>query len=81
MNFSKIKGQDEAINTLKEFLKSGRIPQALIFHGVEGIGKATTALAFASALNCTNLDENKNACGVCPNCKQIEGNILVWPSN
>lgn len=72
MNFEQIRGQESVISTLKKFIKSGRVPQAMIFHGPAGVGKSSSALAFARALNCTNLDENQNPCGLCQNCKQIE---------
>lgn len=43
-------GQDRAINVLQKTLASGRIPHAWILHGPQGVGKFTTALAFAATL-------------------------------
>lgn len=48
--FSRILGQDRAIALLQKSLKSGRVHHAWIFHGPQGVGKFTTALAFASLL-------------------------------
>ena len=74
MSFSKIQGQQKAIETLKGFIKSGRVPPALIFSGPGGVGKATCALEFAKTLNCLDSDSNKNIdnCSLCQNCKHID---------
>ncbi|WP_424245352.1 DNA polymerase-3 subunit delta' [Elusimicrobium posterum] len=71
--FEQILGQEKAILQLKKFIASGRVPPALLFHGVPGIGKATAAKYFAMALNCTDTSarENNDACGYCQNCKNI----------
>ena len=74
MSFSKIQGQQKAIQTLKNFIKSQRVPPALIFSGPAGVGKATCALEFAKTLNCLDSDSNKNIdnCSLCTNCKHID---------
>lgn len=74
MSFSKILGQEKAIETLKGFIKTLRVPPALIFSGPAGIGKATCALEFAKTLNCLDEDCNKNIdnCSLCTNCKHID---------
>lgn len=43
-------GQDRAIGVLQRSLASGRVHHAWIFHGPAGVGKFTTAVAFAAAL-------------------------------
>ncbi|MBL9031189.1 MAG: hypothetical protein JNM80_05730 [Phycisphaerae bacterium] len=40
-------GQDEAIATLRRAMASGRLHHAWVFEGTAGVGKFTTALAFA----------------------------------
>lgn len=45
-----ILGQPSAIATLEAAIHSGRVHHAWIFHGPEGVGKFTTALAFAAVL-------------------------------
>lgn len=74
MSFKKIQGQQKAIETLKNFIKSGRVPPALIFSGPAGVGKATCALEFAKTLNCTDENSNKaiDNCSLCQNCKHID---------
>ena len=72
MNFVNIKGQEEAISNLKNFIKTGKVPSAMIFYGPAGVGKATAALSFAKALNCQNLGADFESCELCANCKQIE---------
>ena len=72
MSFTQIKGQDFAINNLKKFIKTGKVPPAMIFYGPAGVGKAKAALAFAKALNCQNLGEDFEPCEMCQSCNQIE---------
>ena len=72
MSFTQIKGQDFAINNLKKFIKTGKVPPAMIFYGPAGVGKAKIAIEFAKALNCQNLDGNCEPCDMCQSCKQIE---------
>ncbi len=52
MGFASIIDQDRAIHFLRVLLHKGTIPHALLFSGPEGVGKQTTALAFAMAANC-----------------------------
>ena len=68
MSFEGIYGQDKQIAILRRSMDKGRIPHAFLFHGMRGIGKRTTALAFAKTLLCERLD----ACGLCPACRKVE---------
>jgi DNA polymerase-3 subunit delta' len=74
MGFKKISGQQKAIDTLKGFITSARVPRAMIFWGPAGVGKATTALEFAKTLNCLDAAarEQGDSCGICKNCKHID---------
>jgi DNA polymerase III delta' subunit len=45
-----ILGQDRAVSVLRTVIASGRVHHAWIFHGPEGVGKRTAALAFAQEL-------------------------------
>lgn len=56
--FSQILGQDRAVATLDAALRSGRLHHAWIFHGPAGVGKFTTALAFAALLLDPTTGEN-----------------------
>ncbi|MFO7963811.1 MAG: DNA polymerase III subunit delta' [Desulfobacterales bacterium] len=88
--FDSILSQDRPIRTITRFLLNNRIPHSLLFTGIEGVGKRTTALAFAMAANCSgaeaavsekSLTENHrrspriNACGVCRSCLKIGSKI------
>lgn len=70
-----IVGQTRAIETLQAALRGGRVHHAFIFHGPVGVGKFTTAVAFARILLCHNpitaLSECVAACGDCESCRLI----------
>ena len=51
--FESIIDQDRPIRILTTFLQKGTVPHALLFTGIEGVGKQNTAVAFAMACNCT----------------------------
>ncbi|MEN6465320.1 MAG: DNA polymerase III subunit delta' [Syntrophaceae bacterium] len=70
MLFKDIKGQEKAIAFLKSVIGQDRVAHAYIFHGLDGIGKRATALAFAKALNC--LEAGSEPCGECLQCRKIE---------
>ena len=69
MRFQDINGHKEIIDSLRALADSGKIPHALLFSGVPGIGKMQTARAFAQYLHCKN-HINGDSCGVCPSCLQ-----------
>ena len=50
VSFSQILGQDRALKVLTDAIRSGRVHHAWIFHGPSGVGKFTTALAFAALI-------------------------------
>jgi len=47
-------GQAEAVDFLRRTLKGGRFANAYLFHGPIGVGKGTSALAFARAILCAS---------------------------
>ena len=82
--FELIQGQQLAIRLLTTLIRKGQIPHALLFTGIDGIGKQTTARAFAMACNCTDPQyfsassqqssvsaSRINACGRCRTCRRI----------
>ena len=71
MSLAQIKGQDKAIGLLGAAFESERLSHAYLFQGPDGVGKETTALAFAQALNCE--EEGLSGCGRCAGCKMAEG--------
>ncbi len=67
-----ILGQPHAIDQLRAQLASGRVHHAQLFFGPLGVGKFTTAVAFAKVLLChtpeADLAGQKSACGGCASC-------------
>ena len=70
--FSQILGQDRAIHILKQAILREKMPHAYLFIGVPGVGRTTTALAMAQALNC-EAPELGEGCGRCKLCRQLMG--------
>jgi len=68
MPFDDIIGQDRALTVLKRMLSSDKIAHALLFSGITGVGKHTTARALTCALNCTRI--KADFCGVCSACNK-----------
>ncbi len=58
--------QHRANKLLENMYRLGRVPSSLLFYGKEGIGKRTTAFAFAKALLC--MRGTLPACDSCPSC-------------
>lgn len=69
MSFSDIRDQAVPVRLLRSALKSGRIPNGLLFYGPEGIGKRLAALELAKAINCH--EAQADACGACLSCRKI----------
>jgi DNA polymerase-3 subunit delta' len=69
MNTESITGHRRQLALLSTMIETGKIPQAMLFSGVPGIGKAKTALLFLSALFCRADDR---PCGTCRTCQQIQ---------
>ena len=75
MPFAEILGQDRAVSFLRSAWRTGRLSQAYCFAGPAGVGKRTTALALAQAINCLApggaASEMADACGQCVACRKI----------
>ena len=71
--FDAIIGQARPLRIIRAFVANGAEPHALLFTGIDGIGKATTALALAMALNCQS--DGREACGQCRNCRRIAAGL------
>lgn len=83
--FDRIIGQVLAKRVLSRAVREGQPAHAYLFLGLQGTGKATTALEFGKALNCET-PRDGNACEQCAICHAIEhGNfpdMRVWsPKN
>lgn len=64
-------GHQWAVELLRGHLAQGRVRQAYLFTGPDGIGKRTVALHFAQALNCEAPPGPGQVCGVCRACRLI----------
>jgi DNA polymerase-3 subunit delta' len=82
--FESIIDQKRALRILTTFLQKGTIPHALLFTGIEGVGKHAAATAFAMACNCEdksferlgridndiyNDNQKRDFIGPCGNCR------------
>ena len=70
MSFDDILGHSRQVRILKSMLRSGQLPHAFLFSGIEGIGKRTVATGFVKALNCLTLTDD--FCGQCLQCRKID---------
>ncbi len=70
--FSQIIGQEKAIQFLKRAMAQEKLPHAYLFVGIHGVGKTSTAVALAQAINCTE-SKNGEGCGKCISCRQFPG--------
>ncbi len=71
--FDIITGQDEPLSRLMTMKKNGAVPHALLFTGIDGIGKSLAALSYAMALNCKAVEPESVPCRQCRSCKKILG--------
>ncbi|MFZ5597188.1 MAG: DNA polymerase III subunit delta' [Bacillota bacterium] len=72
--FRDIIGHDDIIKGLKGALKSGRVSHAYLFSGPEGVGKYTTAMAYAASLLCSRPVDG-DGCGGCGDCRRLSGGV------
>jgi DNA polymerase III delta' subunit len=75
--FEDILLQESPVKHLAGSFANGRISQTYLFTGMKSTGRFTTALAFASLLQCQNRKEKNgilDSCGSCDSCRRIAGN-------
>lgn len=76
MKLGDIIGQPTAMRILGGSMRRARVASAYLFAGEDGIGKRSTAIAFAMALNCLEPVSGTgelaaDACGRCDSCRKI----------
>ena len=74
--FEEVVGQQPVVRTLQNAIDRNRIPHAIIFSGVRGVGKTTLARLVAKALNCQE-GPTKIPCNQCEHCKEITGGNAI----
>ena len=72
VTFESVVGQQHITNTLKNAIKNNQLAQAFLFCGPRGVGKTTCARILAKTINCTDLQPNGEACGVCASCLSFQ---------
>lgn len=73
-SFDDLIGQDVIATTVKNMIKTNRIPHAILLVGSRGTGKTTTARIIAKAINCLDSNVENRPCGRCANCLSIDSN-------
>lgn len=76
MRFADIAGHDHVKEVLRRAVDRDRVPHAYLFHGPDGVGKATMALALLSYLDCPNRRDG-DSCGECATCRAIQDRTFV----
>lgn len=74
--FEDVVGQRAVVRTLQNALDRNRVPHALIFSGVRGVGKTTLARIMAKALNCEQ-GPSSSPCNTCKSCQGIKNGSSV----
>ena len=72
--FSDLIGQEPTAEALGNAIRLKREPSAVLFSGVRGVGKTTTARLYAKALNCGERRDGE-PCDRCPSCLSINEGI------
>lgn len=65
---------------LKQLVKTGNMPHALLLSGMPGIGKAAVAREFTKLLNCLD-PRDLDCCDRCASCRKLDGGHhpdLIW---
>ena len=66
LSWKDVLGHEGNIHKLRIMLRDGRLPHALLFSGLSGVGKKKVARLLAAALLCGREDA---PCGECPSCR------------
>jgi len=73
--FSRLLGNYSGKEFLRPLMANGRVPNALLFAGIDGVGKKQFALELAKSFLC-KAPKNMEACGECAQCLRAERFVL-----
>ncbi|MCC6640463.1 MAG: DNA polymerase III subunit gamma/tau [Deltaproteobacteria bacterium] len=69
-SFDEVAGQSHVTTALRNAIRTGRVPHALLLTGPRGVGKTTLARLLARGLNCEK-GPTDTPCGECASCREI----------
>src|SRR5947209_14158521 len=72
MSWERVRGHDAALTTFRTAFERGRLGQAYLLVGPDGVGKRLFARELAKALLCERPPTPLAACDRCPACAQVE---------
>lgn len=72
MSWDRVRGQADALNSFRAAVERGRLGQAYLFVGPDGVGKRLFARELAKSLLCERPPAPLTACDRCPACAQVE---------
>ncbi|HYD09832.1 MAG TPA: DNA polymerase III subunit gamma/tau [Acidimicrobiales bacterium] len=70
--FGDLRGQEHVKRALQNAVATDTVSHAYLFSGPRGTGKTTTARILAKAMNCADLQDGSEPCGVCESCTSID---------
>ncbi len=68
--FDDVVGQEHVTTALRNAIRAGRVPHAVLLTGPRGVGKTTLARILARCLNCEK-GPTDTPCGECTSCQEI----------